>query len=113
MTANGDGRVGRLAGKRALVIGGGGRGIDASTARRFAHEGASVYVADLDEAGAQRVADELRSLGAATAASRVDIADESSVQGAVTDAVAALGGIDVLFTSVAGVSAGDGSVAEM
>src|SRR3546814_5030987 len=54
----GDEQMQRLAGKVAIITGGGGR-IGAATARRFVREGAKVAVADLSEEAAKRVADEI------------------------------------------------------
>ncbi len=51
--------AGRLAGKIAVITGG-GSGIGAACAARFAQEGAKVCVADLDPAAARKVADQLR-----------------------------------------------------
>ncbi len=71
----------RIAGAAAIVFGG-ASGLGEATARRLAAEGASVTVADLNLAGAERVATEIG--GAAHAA---DVTDPDAV-GAALDAAA-------------------------
>jgi 2-hydroxycyclohexanecarboxyl-CoA dehydrogenase len=84
----------RLEGKTALVTGG-ASGIGAATARRLAAEGARVAVADLDEAGAGRVAGEIDGLAVG-----MDVADAGSVTVGVGYAVDQLGRpIDVLVNN--------------
>src|ERR1700722_7103214 len=70
-----------------------GRG--GGAAGRFSSEGARVVVADIDEQGARRVADELPD----ALAVGVDTADASSVQQAVRRAVDHYGRIDVVFNN--------------
>jgi 3-oxoacyl-[acyl-carrier protein] reductase len=83
----------RFTGK-VLFATGGGSGIAAATARRFAAEGGRAAVVDLDGDRARSVADELDgSFGVAC-----DVADEHSVQRAV-DAVERLGRIDCVLNA--------------
>jgi NAD(P)-dependent dehydrogenase (short-subunit alcohol dehydrogenase family) len=95
---------GRLEGKVCVITGaGGGMGADAAT--RFAEEGASVVVADVDGDSAARVADGVDGL-----AVQVDVADEASVRALYATAAERFGGIDVLYNN-AGISpADDGSI---
>ena len=86
--------MGRLEGKVAIVTGA-GSGIGEATARLMAREGASVVVADIDGAAAERVAGEL---GRAVVA-QVDVSDESSVVSMVEMAVESFGGLDVLHNN--------------
>jgi NAD(P)-dependent dehydrogenase (short-subunit alcohol dehydrogenase family) len=65
--------------------------------RAFDREGAAVVVVDIDGAGAERTASELRRAVAVTA----DVTNESQADAAVARAVAEFGGLDVL-TNIAG-----------
>lgn len=80
----------RLADRRIIVFGS-ATGIGAATVRRLAQEGAQVCAADINIAGATKVAEEA---GGATFAVHVDIADEASVQQATAAAVDRFGGLD-------------------
>jgi NAD(P)-dependent dehydrogenase (short-subunit alcohol dehydrogenase family) len=94
--------MGQLEGKVAIVTGG-GSGIGASIARRFAREGASVVVADLNEEQAAAVADELRQQGARALARRVDVRHEEAIRSVTDASVTELGGLDVMVNN-AGIS---------
>jgi NAD(P)-dependent dehydrogenase (short-subunit alcohol dehydrogenase family) len=73
-----------------------GRGI----ARRFAREGASVVVADIDVDGGSEVATSLDALGAADASFvATDVADRSAVHAMVDAAVSRFGGLDILVNN--------------
>ncbi|GAA3212984.1 SDR family NAD(P)-dependent oxidoreductase [Streptomyces thermocoprophilus] len=90
---------GFLAGKVALVTGG-GRGIGAATAVRLARAGADValtYVSDKE--AADRVVREVTALGRRAVAVRADAADAEEADGAVEQAVRALGRLDVLVNN--------------
>lgn len=71
--------AGRFAGKTVIVTGSGG-GIGAAAARRLAQEGASVVLADLEEAAARAVCAEITSAGGKAAACGVDIRDAARVE---------------------------------
>lgn len=82
----------RLAGKRALVTGG-GRGIGAAIARRLAAEGAAVavnYVADA--ASADALVRELTEAGHRAVAFRADVEDPAQTQDLVKRVRAEFGG---------------------
>jgi NAD(P)-dependent dehydrogenase (short-subunit alcohol dehydrogenase family) len=93
-----------LAGRVAVVTGG-GSGIGRALCRRFAAEGAAgVVVADLNADAAKAVADEL---GANGLPAGVDVADEADVARLVEQAEERFGPVD-LFCSNAGVAGGGG-----
>lgn len=79
-----------LTGKSAIVTGA-ASGIGEAMARRFSREGARVLVADLDGAGARRVATDIASPWTET-----DVADEAAVVDMVAAAVSANGPVDLL-----------------
>jgi NAD(P)-dependent dehydrogenase (short-subunit alcohol dehydrogenase family) len=88
-----------------VVVTGGGSGIGAALARRFAAEGArAVVVADLDEAAAVAVAAELPGVGAGL---RLDVGDEAALAAVVAEIGQRFGSIDV-WCSNAGLAAGLG-----
>lgn len=85
----------RLEGKVAIITGA-GQGIGKAYAERFVAEGARVAVADINDAGAKAVADEL---GDAAIPVHVDVTDEESTKAMAEATVAAWDRIDVLVNN--------------
>lgn len=70
--------MGRLQNKVALVTGGASvPGLGSATARRFAEEGAIVYLSDIDEQGAEAVAQSIRDAGGRAQALAHDVTNET------------------------------------
>lgn len=83
---------------KVIVITGAASGIGRAMAQRFAKEGAKgIVVADLDEAGAQEVANAVGGLGM-----KVDVSQEPQIQALVARATEFYGRVDV-FCSNAGI----------
>ncbi len=88
----------KLIPRQIAVVIGGGSGIGAAAARRFAEEGAHVVVADLDGGMSEGIAKEVaakfpgRAVGIAT-----DVRDDSSLDALFRRTVLEYGGLDCLF----------------
>ena len=85
----------RLKDKIAIVTGA-AHGIGRAIAEQFAHEGAAVLVADIDETAGEETAAIIRARGQAASFVKCDVADEAQVQSAVKLAGERTGRIDVL-----------------
>ena len=89
--------AGRLVGKVALVTGAGSvRGLGDAIARRFAEEGAIVYMTDVDESGVVARAAEI---GRGAKAFRQDVTSESEWHAALRKITAAEGRLDILVNN--------------
>jgi 3-oxoacyl-[acyl-carrier protein] reductase len=86
--------------EKSVIVTGGARGIGFATATRFAAEGASVAIIDLDEDAAASAAAKLPVVDGATAVGiSCDVSDSDSVAVAVEHSVAELGGVHVLVNN--------------
>jgi NAD(P)-dependent dehydrogenase (short-subunit alcohol dehydrogenase family) len=90
--------MGRLEHKVALVTGG-ARGIGRGISLCLAEAGADVALADVDLAGAERTAAEVRARGRRALALRLDVADAEAAREAVEAAIAALSRLDILVNN--------------
>ncbi len=95
----------RLKGKSAIITGS-GSGIGRATALRFAAEGASVAVVDINAAGAQTVADEIKAAGGKAIALTVDVAEEAQLKEMIDKTIAAFGKLDILYNNAVNTAAG-------
>ncbi len=87
-----------LAGRRALLTGA-GRGIGLAIARALVAHGAAVAIQDIDLAAAREAAGEIAAAGGTAIALGGDLSDLDVGEGLVKDAVAQLGGLDVLVNN--------------
>jgi meso-butanediol dehydrogenase/(S,S)-butanediol dehydrogenase/diacetyl reductase len=97
--------AGRLRGKVAIVTGA-GSGIGRAIALRFAAEGASLLVNDLNADSASRVAKEIEAAGGSARAFPADVSDARQVEALIRAATSAFGRLDVLVNNAAAVVPG-------
>jgi len=88
---------GRFEGRTALITGG-GRGIGAATASRFAAEGAAVVVSDLDREPAEAVAQQIRDSGGRALAVGCDVTQRAAVEALFEAATREFETVDALVT---------------
>ncbi len=91
-----------------VLVTAGANGIGLAIARAFAGEGARVHLCDVDEAALAA----LRKSDPALTASRCDVSDRAAVAAMFDDAMALLGGLDVLVNN-AGIAGPTAKVEEM
>ncbi|WP_340302683.1 L-iditol 2-dehydrogenase [Roseobacter sp. HKCCD7870] len=87
----------RLLGKKALVTGA-ARGIGYAFAQRYIAEGAEVAIGDINITRAREAA---AVLGPKACAVEMDVTDQASIEAAVDQVEASLGGIDILINNAA------------
>jgi galactitol 2-dehydrogenase len=87
----------RLQGKAALITGA-ARGIGLEFARAYLAEGAQVALADVNAAA---LATAVAGLGAGAHAVQMDVTDQASIEAGITQAVSAMGGLDILVNNAA------------
>lgn len=88
----------KLADKVAIITGG-GKGIGEAIARAYAKEGATVIVADVDMAAAEKVCNAIADQGGRAKAADVDVTQTSSIQAMTDDVIGTEGRIDILVNN--------------
>jgi 3-oxoacyl-[acyl-carrier protein] reductase len=96
---------GLLAGRVAIVAGGGGAGIGAAVSRALAAAGASVVVVDIERAASQKVCDQIAAAGGRALPVVADVREPASAGAIVAAARGGFGRIDVLATVAGGMTA--------
>lgn len=93
----------QISGKAAVVTGG-GSGIGMGLAKELTRQGASVAVADIILANAQKVADQINASGGKAVAIQCDVCDRESIKAMKAAATAALGPIQLVFANAGATS---------
>src|SRR5512137_3101709 len=90
-----------LSGRKALVTGA-GRGIGKVMALALADAGCDVSILEINLEGAQKVAEEIKTMGRKSLAFKADVTNKAEVEKAFAATAKALGGLDICL-NVAGV----------
>jgi 3-hydroxybutyrate dehydrogenase len=84
---------------KAAVVTGAASGIGKEIARTLAAQGASVAIADLNLAGAQAVAEEIRAAGGKAIGIAMDVTNEEAVNRGIDEVAAQFGSVDILVSN--------------
>jgi NAD(P)-dependent dehydrogenase (short-subunit alcohol dehydrogenase family) len=94
---------------KVAIVTGGAQGMGRAIALKYAENGCSVVVADLNQDGARETAAAVEKTGARAIAVRTDITDSKVVGRMVDSAMDAFGRIDILVNNAGGVAGTEGT----
>ncbi|MFJ7729204.1 SDR family NAD(P)-dependent oxidoreductase [Neobacillus sp. NPDC097160] len=95
---------------KVAIITGGAKGMGEATGKKFAEEGATVIIADLDFDSAQMAVEQIQSSGGrARAYNRVDVTDSATIKATVNQTIAEFGKVDILVNCAGGTFGSNGS----
>jgi NAD(P)-dependent dehydrogenase (short-subunit alcohol dehydrogenase family) len=100
--------MGRLDNKVAVITGA-GSGMGRATAIRFAGEGASVVIADLNQEGGESAVRDCRENGGRAVFQKTDVSSEAAIEAAIERAVSEFGRLDITYNN-AGLAGALGSI---
>jgi meso-butanediol dehydrogenase / (S,S)-butanediol dehydrogenase / diacetyl reductase len=84
---------------QVAIVTGAGRGIGRATALELAKLGADIVIAELDQAGAKRTAEEVGALGRRAVVAQTDVTSRADLRAMVDRAKADFGRIDILVNN--------------
>ena len=84
---------------KTVVITGGGSGIGAAISTLFAKQGASVFILDIDEAGALDTVNKIRTENGIAAFTKCDISDQSDVEDAIKYIISEARSINIVINN--------------
>lgn len=85
--------------KKTAIVTGGAMGIGFGIAQRLAQAGASVVIADLDEAKATEASEKLNSQGYIATGIKCDVSEENDVKNLISQTVSKFGSVDILINN--------------
>src|SRR5258705_6753539 len=100
--------MGRIQGKVAVITGA-ASGMGRATAIRFAREGASIVLTDLNAQGGELAVAECAAAGGSAVFQRTDITSEPDIKAAVARAMKEFGRLDIMFNN-AGIAGAVGPI---
>ena len=95
---------------QVAIITGGALGIGGATARKLASEGASVFIADIDDTAAAANVGRIEQAGGTASASHVDVSSSDDIARMVNEAVDLYGRLDILVQNAFGVLTGESRI---